>query len=413
MNFNELLANINVHYNAFLLGMIYGWPMIDMENKILFAYSTYKLGTQSRQYFTDFDMQDFYNQHKKKLIEFFCIDEDIVINNNIIKQKFNLINNTHVGPGVSIKIDFDFWPLEISPEVFVLGQIEKALVDASFSARNKFILGVMDARGSLDFNHSYIAVDIARQKSPDIVKRKINRYYDLMGTIFNYNPRILQSGSNKKNDQFRLDLKYFMGKFGLFTPFKIEYYKKKTVNFKERIVDNGFFVDDNYKDLKMSKETLKLKNLEINDFAIRLIGQDLSVEEKEKIVEQYRQENITYDTADEILYSSLNVKNQAKMDADYKCELDKSHYTFIAKSDHKQYVEAHHLIPFSKRKIFASNIDIAENIVCLCPNCHRKIHLATETDRKNMLESLFAEKEQKLRNSGVDIDLPSLLSYYN
>ena len=59
--------------------------------------------------------------------------------------------------------------------------------------------------------------------------------------------------------------------------------------------------------------------------------------------------------------------------ANYQCDLDKSHKSFITKNG-KPYMEAHHLIPLSTQDYFDYSLDVDANIVCLCPNCHRKLH---------------------------------------
>ena len=54
------------------------------------------------------------------------------------------------------------------------------------------------------------------------------------------------------------------------------------------------------------------------------------------------------------------------------------HDTFTSKKG-VRYQEAHHLIPMKAQKDFGDkNIDIPENIVGLCPNCHRAIHNANK-----------------------------------
>ncbi len=80
---------------------------------------------------------------------------------------------------------------------------------------------------------------------------------------------------------------------------------------------------------------------------------------------------------------------QAKINSDWTCEFDNSHQTFISGKIDKQFVEGHHLIPMLFQDDFNNTIDFADNIVTLCPNCHRKIHHGTERDKYKMIESLF------------------------
>ena len=64
----------------------------------------------------------------------------------------------------------------------------------------------------------------------------------------------------------------------------------------------------------------------------------------------------------------------------YHCAIDSNHSTFQTRSD-VPYMEAHHLIPCtvsnSKKFKEKSKLDREENIVCICPNCHRACLLYT------------------------------------
>lgn len=84
--------------------------------------------------------------------------------------------------------------------------------------------------------------------------------------------------------------------------------------------------------------------------------------------------------------------------ANYECEIDSSHTTFISQSTNKQYMEAHHIIPMKFQDYFwehkNKNIDSVNNVVSLCPNCHRMIHFGCDTDVKNIMEILFELRKE-------------------
>ena len=75
-------------------------------------------------------------------------------------------------------------------------------------------------------------------------------------------------------------------------------------------------------------------------------------------------------------------------------------------------MEAHHLIPISVCKEFSTNIDIPENIVCLCPSCHREIHHGEESER--MISELYEERKEALEKKNIKLSdgLKKLLNYY-
>lgn len=98
--------------------------------------------------------------------------------------------------------------------------------------------------------------------------------------------------------------------------------------------------------------------------------------------------------------------------ANYQCEIDNSHITFISKVSKMNYVEAHHLIPISVSNDFLFSLDIEANVVALCPNCHRKIHHGERQEVFNLLEILYKSREENLKKCGIKISMNRLRGYY-
>ncbi|OBR92673.1 HNH endonuclease [Clostridium ragsdalei P11] len=98
--------------------------------------------------------------------------------------------------------------------------------------------------------------------------------------------------------------------------------------------------------------------------------------------------------------------------ANYQCSIDKNHKTFIAKATDNNYVEVHHLIPISKQEHFKKSLDVAGNIVVLCPNCHKKLHYAVFDEKKDIIEKLYDMKLEELKAFGIEISLDRLLDMY-
>ena len=74
----------------------------------------------------------------------------------------------------------------------------------------------------------------------------------------------------------------------------------------------------------------------------------------------------------------------------YTCELCGTKNTFESKNG-KEYFEGHHLIMYniSSQNKYKYSLDISENIICLCPTCHRKIHYADERTIYNCVVELL------------------------
>ncbi|PKH47959.1 hypothetical protein CVH13_00117 [Dehalococcoides mccartyi] len=98
--------------------------------------------------------------------------------------------------------------------------------------------------------------------------------------------------------------------------------------------------------------------------------------------------------------------------ANFKCELDINHTSFISKITSKSYVELHHLIPLKAQINFKSKLDNSANIVALCPNCHRLLHHAIETTKKDSLRTLLDNRTSELIKCGTPIVFDELLQYY-
>lgn len=104
-------------------------------------------------------------------------------------------------------------------------------------------------------------------------------------------------------------------------------------------------------------------------------------------------------------------------DSNYSCLHSKSHTTFKSRQGYP-YMEGHHLIPCTVKNSkeigekYNSPIDREENIVCLCPTCHRAVHFGDNTTKIAILTDLFNKQVHKLNSIGITISLSELLKYY-
>lgn len=96
--------------------------------------------------------------------------------------------------------------------------------------------------------------------------------------------------------------------------------------------------------------------------------------------------------------------------ANYECEIDNIHPTFIRKRVALKYTEPHHLIPMAFSDEFDVSLDVEENIVSLCSNCHNQIHYGK--DANMLIKKLYAERKAVLEKVGINISLERLLSIY-
>ncbi|MCK9482314.1 MAG: HNH endonuclease, partial [Bacteroidia bacterium] len=74
---------------------------------------------------------------------------------------------------------------------------------------------------------------------------------------------------------------------------------------------------------------------------------------------------------------------------------------FTSKSSGNSFVEAHHLIPMSEQTNYEKSLDVEANIVALCPNCHRKVHLATDEEAQEINNFLLNARHDRLVQVGL------------
>ena len=100
----------------------------------------------------------------------------------------------------------------------------------------------------------------------------------------------------------------------------------------------------------------------------------------------------------------------ALIKAHFLCETDQNHISFIRKNSDKPYTEPHHLISLAFQDQFEVSLDVEENIVSLCSNCHNEIHYGADADK--LIAKLFTERCGDLKRAGIDVSLQNVLAMY-
>lgn len=107
-----------------------------------------------------------------------------------------------------------------------------------------------------------------------------------------------------------------------------------------------------------------------------------------------------------------SVARLAIENADFLCENNPDHLTFISKKTERNFVEAHHLIPMEKQDQFDVSLDVPENILSLCPNCHRMFHHAQNAETPKLLSKFYSRQIKGLNERDIYIDLDELVGFY-
>ncbi|MBQ6509847.1 MAG: HNH endonuclease [Flexilinea sp.] len=97
------------------------------------------------------------------------------------------------------------------------------------------------------------------------------------------------------------------------------------------------------------------------------------------------------------------LRSQILVIANYTCEINKNHETFIAEKTRHPFMESHHIIPMRFQNDFEYSLDVYANLICLCPICHRKIHYGLKQERKDMMKRILSDREERLIHSGISL----------
>ena len=191
------------------------------------------------------------------------------------------------------------------------------------------------------------------------------------------------------------------------------YYDGKTETlYEDWLVKTCLILVENVHELEMKLLSItKRKNNRIDDNVNESISQfrkfPLEFKYSDEILlapERYEKNGVSIYKRDR--QRSIN----ALVHANFRCEVNNEHYCFIRKNSGKPYTEAHHLIPLAFQDEFEYSLDVEENIVSLCSNCHNEIHYGENA--KELLEALYNERCSLLEGKKIFVSLEQLFSYY-
>jgi len=110
------------------------------------------------------------------------------------------------------------------------------------------------------------------------------------------------------------------------------------------------------------------------------------------------------------------IGKSAIIQANYSCEISHEHKTFMSKATGKPYMESHHLVPIQFQSEmwgkYRINIDCVENLVSLCPTCHKAFHYGTDEVKSEIIEIMYAEVAHKYKAIGFEITLDEIKRCY-
>ena len=99
----------------------------------------------------------------------------------------------------------------------------------------------------------------------------------------------------------------------------------------------------------------------------------------------------------------VEVQRDAIQKAQYLCEIDSKHESFIDRRTDKPYMIPTHIIPHNAQADFDKMLEITANYCCLCPVCNAKLAYGTDIERQEMLMKLYTKHKLDLKKAGIEI----------
>lgn len=279
----------------------------------------------------------------------------------------------------------------------------------------------------------YICVHLVKNSGLDIPRKRIQIFANYFGLI--------RDGHRQENKSY-----FFMGLYPIDSEGNVVYvlldndgyslnpkqsYSSLWIDFEalKATAINGYYFGINkrnankYFSFKINYKDIAIDAIEHDDYSSIVRNEnDLHIlddngaesDEESVFVDDYvpsRDAVVTLDGKAKIKKNSA-LREVAFMQAHYTCALCGKEHTFITNNE-KMYFEAHHLIPcnINIQRNFVKKLDHTVNLFCLCPECHRKIHLINNDEMYGLLEKLFKEREELLEEI-YNINLNNLVEIY-
>jgi len=145
----------------------------------------------------------------------------------------------------------------------------------------------------------------------------------------------------------------------------------------------------------------KHKNL-ISD----IVAYALRIQDNEEILlDKRRKKNIKFQSIEK--YGEMCYMDYCGCDSDIHKKM------YFKNRRGKIYLEGHHIIQMENSKFFKTSLDVVENVIPLCPNCHSKLHNAESKEVIKMLDIIYSNIDKKaFMKQGIFVDENTLRSFY-
>ncbi|WP_347938177.1 HNH endonuclease [Mycoplasma feriruminatoris] len=336
------------------------------------------------------------SSYKESKLADYKLNDSVYESNNELMSKYTQINLKYRSFKHYKLIEND---LNMDREVF-LHNIYKNIQKIRLTIDNEtfersLYLGLFAFRGSPDFKTNFYSVDLLK------CNNFTSHWEDIISLLIsspglsqlNLNFRELQpqyvNNKSKRNTQIRINLRWFFDKY--FDDLKeVNIYKASILSNKKEII-NKLKVKD-----KFSNAFFERLNYYKHKILSQYKDQDYLQLTKKQIADMREELNFTINEGSSIGRNPeiVGIARIILPDFCFACKdiYEIQNRTFIHRQTGKLYLEIHHVIPFAHDK----NGDILENMVKLCPACHKALskNRAQEPYQKELIGNIISNSKQ-------------------
>ena len=260
--------------------------------------------------------------------------------------------------------------------------------------KKSFIRGYMELRGSIDTTANYIAQDYFYDSVFEMKKaRMLVDYLSIPYNVVNINFRELQhdyyAGIRTRNTQLRLNIWWYMQNIGMINGYKAEVFAlSRHLDFPEPEGNVYFFYNDDIR-----RRSNNILDERLNFYSTNVFGKDISDEDIKKMRNELNFEHTAGTIRSRALVEAIKYLTPDE------CVCCKSKYkiedrSYINRTTGRYYFEIHHVISIGTNK----ELDDENNMVKLCPTCHRALKRGSGTpaEQKELIREIFKNAPQTL-----------------
>lgn len=380
---------------SILLGAFFSRRLFTEDNKYIIIYTSYKESQKVKTKEIEYSTYD--SDYIKALNEesgaypYWYTREEVLDNINVTLARINgqaffVLEN-------DININQDSFYNKLYAKIFSTCDW---IFDENLNEHKKsFIRGYMELRGSIDTTADYIAQDYFYDSFFEMKKaRMLVDYLSIPHNAININFRELQhdyyAGISTRNTQLRLNIWWYMENVGIINGYKAEIFAlSRRLDLPEPEGNIYYFYNDN----KRRRTINNILDERLNFYSSNVFGKDITENDIQKMRNELKFDN-----------NPGNVRNRALVEAikyltPDECACCKNKYnisdrSYINRNTGRYYFEIHHVISIGKNK----ELDDENNMVKLCPTCHRilKRGSGTELEQKDLIREIFRNSPNTL-----------------